>query len=66
MDEDKLREAIETAIADLTNEHYPDPQRVGTPARQVCVTCTPQDGSWPCITMLTVADLKEAIASTDK
>ncbi len=47
------------ALAQLDDEHRPDPELKG---RGGCVMCWPKDGSWPCVTRLIADELRVLFA----
>lgn len=56
--DEKLVEAITTAITQLDAEHYPDP---GLKGKGGCVMCWPKDGSWPCVSRMVADELRETL-----
>lgn len=54
---DRLREAINDAASELTGVHRPT-------WASGCVTCFPEDGSWPCISAEVAADLWAVLADS--
>ena len=62
---ERLREALTTALADLDEEHQPtwssDEAAAKGKAPIGCTLCWPHDGHWPCSSRLIADDLRAVL-----